>query len=117
MSDDAPVDPRKLAQIRELADADEPDFHLRLIRKFISETRDAVARMGEAASTGDCRPVREAAHKLIGSAGELGADALAGAAQKVRLAAREGRVDTDGVAAARAELERVVAALEAEFEL
>jgi histidine phosphotransfer protein HptB len=94
---------------------DERELLARLVRSFTGKTPPAVVQLAEALHAGAAEDVRERAHALKGSAGNVGALALAGIFADLEQQARAGTLP-DPVAcldAVRTELTLVVPLLTA----
>ena len=110
MTDD-PIDREVLAR---LDFGDPPGEVLRmLVATFLEHAPATGAALTDGAARGDAPAVHLAAHSLKSSARQYGALDLGDRCEAIEAAAARGEVDADAVAAAVAELERVIAALSA----
>jgi signal transduction histidine kinase/DNA-binding response OmpR family regulator len=100
---------------------DERALLAELISSFVATAPEALAALGEAVQDGDARAVQERAHKLRGSAANVGAGALADVCQSFEEMARLGQLSSDlgpRLAEATSELDiarRVLTTLSAEL--
>jgi CheY-like chemotaxis protein/HPt (histidine-containing phosphotransfer) domain-containing protein len=100
---------------------DERALLAELISSFVATAPEALAALGEAVQDGDARAVQERAHKLRGSAANVGAGALADVCQSFEEMARLGQLSSDlgpRLAEAASELDiarRVLTTLSAEL--
>ncbi|HEX2701122.1 MAG TPA: response regulator [Acidimicrobiales bacterium] len=111
------LDQEILAGLHDLERGGRPGAVDELVRLFLSTARERSAELREAVDADDLRAAGRLAHSLRGSSGNLAATAMAGIAGQLEVSANA----DDGTGAARAlgrleaELERVDAALRAEF--
>ncbi|TAJ25461.1 MAG: response regulator, partial [Nitrospirae bacterium] len=75
--DDETLDPAALAELRELAGEDDPEFVGRVLAQFVHDATLRVAEIREAALQGDAQSIRRAAHSLKGNCGTVGAKRMA----------------------------------------
>ena len=116
--DQAPVDRAVLANLRaELQMEGEPDVIEELVGLFLAGSPATLRALGVAIAAGNAPGVREAAHRLKGSAASLGAGPLAALSGALEKDARAGSVAgaPQLLPALEAEYARVAAALEAEI--
>lgn len=66
------------------------ELYVRLLGKFIESERDTPDRLRQALSSGDMQSAREIVHATKGAAANLGAKALAAAAQELEMAIKAG---------------------------
>jgi PAS domain S-box-containing protein len=92
------VDPAALAEIRALETGGE-DFLGPLIDTYLRESIELIAKLKEMVPEGNAEEIRRQAHKIKGSAANLGARCLADLCLQMETACREGRLeDTAGLA-------------------
>jgi CheY-like chemotaxis protein/HPt (histidine-containing phosphotransfer) domain-containing protein len=82
----ATFDPEIVATLRSLSPEGEPDAFESLTRLFVDASADLLVTLREAVATGDVDALRDVAHTMKGSAGNLGAHALADACRQLELA-------------------------------
>jgi CheY-like chemotaxis protein len=73
-----PIDAQAIAGLRQLQDADEPDFVTELIDLLLDDAPGRFAAIRDAIATSDAVTVNRTAHALKSSCGNLGARTLAG---------------------------------------
>ncbi|MCI0585202.1 MAG: response regulator [Planctomycetes bacterium] len=83
------LDGNAFERLREFGGGD-PDFPRRLARLFLEEAPPQIASIREALEKGRARSLREAAHRLRGSCGHLGARGMATACAEIEIAAASG---------------------------
>ncbi len=116
--DPAPVDRQVLANLRaELQMEGEPDVIAELVELFLAGSPKTIGALGAAVAAGNAPGVREAAHRLKGSAASLGAGPLAALCATLEQEARAGSVANAPhlVPDLEAEYARVAAALALEL--
>src|SRR5439155_13293065 len=89
---DSPLDPEVFGQLREADRAGGNRFLAALIGKFMQEAPARLATLRDAVGRADAEVVVKAAHALKGSAGVLGAAAMAAACKDVEELGRSGSV-------------------------
>jgi len=116
VSADVPVlDLTVMAAIRALGDPDEPDVYAEVALLFLIDVPVHLSALGAAIAAADCETVMQIAHRLRGSALEMGAVRMAPLCAAIEQAARAGSLEH---AAAQAEsLDREFAAATRELEL
>ncbi|KAF4515993.1 hypothetical protein B566_EDAN000230 [Ephemera danica] len=82
------VDSLVLDGLRELSDADDPEFLPRLIRRFLADTPTRLKRLEAACRMGHAEEVEKVAHNLKGTAANLGAVGMADLCNQVVVAVR-----------------------------
>lgn len=104
-----------LERLREISMGDE-EFAGELVRIFLDDAAVQLERLRAAVERADCLETAEAAHRLKGSGGNVGADVLAEACQRLEAAGQAGRVDSfpAGLAEIARELHRARALFESE---
>ncbi|MDX1499033.1 MAG: response regulator [Woeseiaceae bacterium] len=109
----APVDRSALKVLADLQPGDAESFLEQVIGIYVEESRALMAKLAEAVREGNADEMRECAHSLKSSSGNVGAGQLAALCKRIETMARERRPDD-----ARelhetlvAEYERVIAAL------
>lgn len=91
-----PIDPEVFSQLLELEDPDDPGFVDEMIDMFLAETPGIIVRITDSLAEGDAPAVLAASHKLKGTAGLIGALAVAEFAGAIETAAREATLDSVG---------------------
>lgn len=111
-----PLDRRQLENLRRMTTADDPAFLERLIASFRDNAPECFRAIETAVAANDAEMLRQAAHKLKGSAANFGARGLAARCLELEQLGRSGQIAgaSDGLAHARAEYERVIEALKHE---
>lgn len=111
----SPIDVGKLRA--SLEDVGVPAVFRELVAVFLHDTPDRLAALRAAATAGDARAVRFAAHTLKGTCGYLGAEGLVRICRELEAVASAGAVapDLPLLAELDAEFRRVRAALEHEL--
>ena len=93
----------------EEAFGDDREGLLAFLRSVCNSVRTGLEKVRVAQAGGDAVVLRQAAHSLKGSSGHIGGEEVAAIAQRVELAARDGRIEPaatiDDLAAAVAHLE------------
>lgn len=85
------LNPRQLASIKKLqAFPGQEDLLSELVESFIKDAQSAIERLRAAIEAGDLEGVEQAAHKLKGASGSLGADRLMAALGELEDSASEG---------------------------
>ena len=103
-----------MAAIRALGDPDEPDVYAEVALLFLIDVPVHLSALGAAIAAADCESVCQIAHRLRGSALEMGAVRMAPLCAVIEQAARAGSLEH---AAAQAEcLDREFAAARRELE-
>jgi signal transduction histidine kinase/CheY-like chemotaxis protein/HPt (histidine-containing phosphotransfer) domain-containing protein len=98
-----PLDPMILGQLRALSRDGEPNLLRDLYVLFTQDTPEGLRSLRAAAATSDVRGLSSTAHKLKGSAGTVGATAMADSCSRIENCAATGEFD---------DLERLLAELE-----
>jgi CheY-like chemotaxis protein/HPt (histidine-containing phosphotransfer) domain-containing protein/anti-sigma regulatory factor (Ser/Thr protein kinase) len=113
VSPEGPLDPRRIASLRRMAQVSDPDFLVRLIAGFCESAPTCFAEIEAAIDAGDGEKLRQAAHRLKGSAANFGARRLVARCAEIEAIGRGGTVEgaSDLLAGARSEYEDVVRAL------
>ncbi|WP_083448288.1 response regulator [Nitrospira moscoviensis] len=108
------IDPLIFQGLRELGGDDAPEFLPALIGQFLKDVPESMNQMRAARDAGDLREMGRLAHRLKGSAGHLGALAMAKLCERAQRAADLADADQCGrlLAELNRELIRVRAALE-----
>lgn len=73
---DAVLDPRVLDSLRQLTPPGGPDVLAQVFQLFLEDAPVRIEKLRQAWAAGDAPGVQRAAHSLMGSAGNLGANAL-----------------------------------------
>jgi signal transduction histidine kinase/DNA-binding response OmpR family regulator len=109
-----PVNPRALDAIRHLPGPNGAALVDKVIRAFFADAPARIDQMRQAASAGDAEALRKAAHAMKSSSANVGAEGLAALCKQIETIGRGGSADgaLSPIAAAEAELARVVRALE-----
>lgn len=96
---------------------DDREFAGELVRVFLEDAAAQVERLRAAVERADCVETAEAAHRLKGSGGNVGAEVLAEACSGLETAGRAGRVEelSAGLAAIDRELGRARDLFESEL--
>jgi PAS domain S-box-containing protein len=87
---DATFDPQTVASLRRLSPQGEPDAFDALTALFVVSATGLLGTLREAVATHDADTVRDVAHTLKGSAGNLGAVSLTNACRELELAVSSG---------------------------
>jgi HPt (histidine-containing phosphotransfer) domain-containing protein len=88
------VDLKRLTRLRyELQAPGEPDVVTELIEMFLEDTMPLLKNIREALEQNNPEALKEAAHTLKGSSGNLGAVALSGMCKTIQLKAAEGYLE------------------------
>jgi signal transduction histidine kinase/CheY-like chemotaxis protein/HPt (histidine-containing phosphotransfer) domain-containing protein len=95
-SGSSPVDRNQLQVLRSVGGPDAGTFIRELVQAFVDEGADEVSQIRAAADTNDPAALLVAAHRLKGSALNLGCTAVAEAADALELLGRSGTVDGSG---------------------
>lgn len=85
-----PIDPNVIQGLRELQEEDEPDFLTELIDIYLEDASVLVAEIERKTKSGDLEGVRQVAHTLKGSSGNLGAMVLSKICYEMELCAKNG---------------------------
>ena len=85
-----PIDPNVIQGLRELQEENEPDFLTELIDIYLEDASVLVSEIEHKTQTGDLGGVRQAAHTLKGSSGNLGALVLSKICYEMELCAKNG---------------------------
>jgi HPt (histidine-containing phosphotransfer) domain-containing protein len=75
------IDPEIFAELALLGGGERSNFVCRVISKFVEQTRDGLARLEVALSTSNGDTMRLVAHRMKGSARQVGATMLADACE------------------------------------
>ena len=108
------VDPLIFQGLRELGGDDAPEFLPALIGQFLKDVPASMSRMRAARDAGDLREMGRLAHRLKGSAGHLGALAMAKLCERAQRAAD--LADADQCSRLLAELDRELIRVRAALE-
>jgi HPt (histidine-containing phosphotransfer) domain-containing protein len=92
----SPVDRNQLQVLRSVGGPDAGTFIRELVQAFVHEGADEVSQIRAAADSNDPAALLIAAHRLKGSALNLGCTAVAEAADALELLGRSGTVDGSG---------------------
>lgn len=119
MSTDAPaLDPKRLADLRDLGGPEMPELADEVARIFVTTAQEGVGELGSAFKRGSVPDALHHAHRLKGSAGNVGALILMKLCDEIEQQARAGQIAPPAqMTAVEAEFARVLKALEAEFVL
>jgi signal transduction histidine kinase/DNA-binding response OmpR family regulator len=114
--DPSPIDRTQLAELRTVGGADGPAFVSELVKAFTSEGRVELLQIRNAVAAGDADRVHSGAHRLKGSAMNLGCPAVVEAAATLELLGRNGTTVGADVLLERLvrEFDRAAVALEIE---
>ena len=82
----------QIEALRELQAPDEPDVVAEVIKTFVSDSSERLARLREAAVDGNLRQIELEAHTLKGTAGVIGAESLRADADRVEQAAKASQI-------------------------
>jgi HPt (histidine-containing phosphotransfer) domain-containing protein len=88
-----PLDRDVLRGLRELRDANEPDFLTELIDLFTEDSEKLMQELRAACLAGDAEEIRQAAHTLKGSSGSLGALRLSKMYHEVEVLGRTKQIE------------------------
>jgi HPt (histidine-containing phosphotransfer) domain-containing protein len=112
------IDREQLEFLRSVAGSHPRAFMLELIDAFVDEGRVEVERVLAAVTAGDVTALVQAAHRLKGSALNLGCHTLGATAESLESMGRRGALDEAGEIVERlgSEFDRTVAALRVEAE-
>ncbi len=104
------VDTDTLAVLREVM---EDDFDV-LVQTFLDDARERIPQLRSLLAGGDCEGLRQMAHSLKGSSGNLGAAPLSALCFQVEQCAKDRRIDglEDTLAAIETEFQRVTLQLQ-----
>ena len=69
------------------------EFAEELVRVFLDDAAEQIENLREAVRSGDCVAASEAAHRLKGAGGNVGAELFAQACQRLETAARDQAAD------------------------
>ena len=102
------------AHVRDMLGEDDEDFVLDLVSTFSESSHEAIGDVAQARAARDAEAVAQAAHKLKGSASNIGLDGLTRRWNEIETAVRAGSADvfTASLDEAVAETTRTVALLE-----
>ena len=102
------------AHVRDMLGEDDEDFVVDLVSAFAESSQQAIGDVAEAKTTRDADAVARAAHKLKGSAANVGLDELTERWDQIETRIRSGATDvfTDALDRVVAETTRTVALLE-----
>jgi CheY-like chemotaxis protein len=89
----AAINHRAIDALRELDEPGSMALVTRLVQSFVASADGYLARVVAAVDDGDARALGQAAHSLKSSAGNLGAEALAGCYRELEKCGREGRIE------------------------
>lgn len=117
MTDNDVLDPDGLQALRDLAGPDMPEIVTEVVTLYIDTSAEAYAAMKTASAAGDAKEVREMAHKIKGSSGNVGARVVGEHALTLERAAAGGDPSPEAVEALGPALDASYAALRAEFDL
>jgi signal transduction histidine kinase/CheY-like chemotaxis protein/HPt (histidine-containing phosphotransfer) domain-containing protein len=102
---DGPLDPVILGQLRDLSRDGEPNLLRDVYAAFAQDAPEELRILRAAATTGDVSGLSSSAHKLRGSAGNVGGTAMADICRRIEECAAAGELD---------DLEQLLAELEGE---
>jgi CheY-like chemotaxis protein/HPt (histidine-containing phosphotransfer) domain-containing protein len=91
-TDAGPLDPRALDTIRGMQRAGAPNLLHRVITVYLDSSRQLVAALNSALSTGDAKAVKEAAHSLKSSSANVGAMGLSHVCRALEAAGSSGNL-------------------------
>ena len=114
---DPALDPIRLAQLRALDGPDGPDLSDEVAQLFLKTAHECMENMRVAVSAGDVVGLHDAAHKLKGGSGNIGAMRLLSLCDRVIMATREKRIEVEMLGAVQSEFRRVEKAVRSEFGL
>jgi HPt (histidine-containing phosphotransfer) domain-containing protein len=100
------LDAEVIAGLRELSDEDGPDILVELVEMYLGDTPPRLVALREAVGQSDAEAVKQIAHSVKGSSGNLGAQRMA------RLCAE---LETAGTNRDLARATRLLRRIEAEF--
>jgi HPt (histidine-containing phosphotransfer) domain-containing protein len=100
------LDPAVIASLRRLTPPGEPDVLVEVLRLFLDEVPRRIERLRAARAAGNLAEVHRAAHSLKGSAGNIGAHAMAEVCRQLEERGKAGDLEGTG---------HLVPALAAEF--
>ena len=105
-----------LDRLRNISMGDD-EFAGELVRVFLDDSVIQLERLRVAVESSDCSEVAEAAHRLKGAGGNVGAEILAEVCHDVEVAGRSGSVEAlgKGLEAIDRELNRARAVFESEL--
>ena len=90
---DGPLNPRALEAIRNMPGPNGDALAEKVVRTYLADAPQRIAKLREIAATTDNEALRKAAHYLKSSSATLGADALAAQLKALETCARSGNVD------------------------
>mgnify|MGYP000225727864 CR=1 FL=1 len=90
---DGPLNPRALDAIRNMPGPNGDALAEKVVRTYLADAPQRIAKLREIAATKDNEALRKAAHYLKSSSATLGADALAAQLKALETCARSGNVD------------------------
>jgi CheY-like chemotaxis protein len=101
------------AHVRALLGEDDEEFVVDLVDSFVASSEDAIEEASSAYRGGDWGTVASAAHKLKGSASNVGLESIASSWDQVETAVRDaGRVPGEAVEVAVTETKQAIALLQ-----
>ena len=100
------LDPKMIAELRELQEANAGQFIVDLVRTFLAATTTRLAELDDAIRQGDVSQIARLAHGLTGGGGAIGATLMAELSAAVESGARAGEIQ---------EVRRLLPQLVAEF--
>jgi two-component system sensor histidine kinase/response regulator len=114
---DEAINPRALDTIRQLPGPNGELLVQKVVAAYLGDAPTRLAQLQAAAAAGDAEALRRAAHALKSSSANVGAEPLAALCKELEALGRQGDVDGAGtlLAAAEAELMRVLATLNSTF--
>jgi hypothetical protein len=104
-------EPADAVRIRQFA-RELPGGMAELVQHFVAQMTATLADLDAAARESNAERTRVLSHRGVGTAGVCGADPLVQVLRRIESAAKDGRVDTAGVAAAGEEFVRLRAFLD-----
>ena len=113
LQEDGAIDPLIFNGLRELAGEEAPDFLQTLVGHFLKDVPESLGQMREALIKGDLQELARLAHRLKGSASNLGALGMAQLCERVRAAGKA--TDLERVNAPLMELEQEFERVRAEL--
>lgn len=114
MSNDTPIDPEAIENLRALNPDDEDAFLRDIIGIFLEDTPERIAELKQCLASYDQPKFTRAAHSIKGSASNLGAKRVRAVAEKLEHQSRNSGLD--GLDTLLAELEAEFATAKAELE-
>lgn len=88
------LDRRVLGQLRDLQNKEIPDLLDRVIKLYVRESPNEIARLAQAVADGEATHIKRAAHSLKSSSANIGATGLSQWCAELEVAGRSGNLDT-----------------------